>query len=388
MEEEEIDQSEVNLNIDIIEGDSIIEDNLKPPSLMDKPYNTFDKFPIKNIQKPFIEKETENLISKYLPKQKTQEIQKETSTKRFIIDEESQKVDPYLEGLSSNRLKGKITLGDKTYKDDYGQIYSKTYIDMSDGIRVTYQPRQGKKENRTDATNSIFISEYLYDQDFTDGYQHSYAQNELNQLKREVLEQKDTERKFATVRIPTDTPGEYIAKVVKIEDLTERDFEDKNVYRQSWAKLSDFEISKDKKKVKLDSRDTNFRNQGILLTTEKSGDKTHNLRVSGGKGNYGDKWLEIDKLNQFGPYLGATVTIISDDGKIVKKVTGSLKDILEEAFKIQEETGGKEVHFLQSDSGSMNVKPLASDGVISKKMLGTQRNKEAWVGASEILINI
>jgi len=35
----------------------------------------------------------------------------------------------------------------------------------------------------------------------------------------------------------------------------------------------------------------------------------------------------------------------------------------------------------------MNVKPLAKDGVIDKRLLGTQRNKENWAGASEILLN-
>ena len=46
-------------------------------------------------------------------------------------------------------------------------------------------------------------------------------QNELNKLKNDVLNNNKTERKFATVRIPTGNENEFIAKVVNIKDLTE-----------------------------------------------------------------------------------------------------------------------------------------------------------------------
>jgi hypothetical protein len=343
----------------------------------------FDEFPIvkeSSNNESFLD-DVEDPYKKYKPS-----VPPPTSTQRFIFNKDTKDIDKDALYNASNRFENKVSIG-KSYEDTYGQTYSKQLIDMSDGILVTYQPRQEREDERTDVKDALFISDYLYDQDFTDGYKHEYAENELNKLKNDVLNNKKTERKFATVRIPTGNENEFIAKVVNIKDLTEDDFENNNVYRQSWAKLSDLEISNDGKKVKLNSGDTNFINQGILLTTKQTGDNSHTLRVSGGEGNYGDRWLEIDKLNEFGPYLGGTVTIVSDDGKIVKKVTGGLNDILDAAFAIKKSTNNKEVHFLQSDSGSMNVKPLAKDGVIDKRLLGTQRNKEDWAGASEILLN-
>ena len=74
------------------------------------------------------------------------------------------------------------------------------------------------------------------------------------------------------------------------------------------------------------------------------------------------------------------------DGKIAQKVTGSVKDILSLALEIKKKTGGKDVHFLQSDSGSMNVKALGSKNGLSKKQLGILRNLEPQAGASEILL--
>jgi hypothetical protein len=305
------------------------------------------------------------------------------STMRFIYDKESGKIDESKVEGSSNMREGKVVIG-KTYLSPSGDKYSRHTIDMSDGILVAYQPRTGKKEDRKDVEGGLMVSDYLYDMDFTDGYTHEYAKSELNLLKEQALGKKKTERKFATVRIPTSEEGVYIAKVVKVEDLVERDFEDGNVYRQSWGRLSDFNISEDGKKIKLSGKDSNFVGQGIPLTKSKE-DKTHTIRISGGKGNVGDKWLDINSMDLFAPLIGGTVTLVSNDGTISKRVTGSLADVVKEAQKIKESTG-EDVHFLQSDSGTMNAKPLASDGKVTKKSLNNMVNQEPWAGASEILI--
>ncbi len=277
--------------------------------------------------------------------------------------------------------KDKVKLGN-SYKDNNGLVYGKSVVDMSNGINVTYQPRNEKAKSRTDVNNAIMISDYLYDMDFTDNTNHEHAQNNLNKLKS-----GKTTQKFVTVREPSKTKGEFIVKVKKVSDLTDKDFKENNIYRQSYAKLSDLDISKDGKKIKLTNyakklKAALFVNQGLPFF----GEGDNNLRLPGGKGNYG-KYQNLSELKQFGPYLGGTVTIISDDGKIVKKITGGVGDIVEEAQRIKKQTGGKEVYFLQSDAGSMNVKAFAKNNKISKSQLGILRNLEPQAGAAEILLN-
>ena len=277
--------------------------------------------------------------------------------------------------------KDKVKLGN-SYKDSNGLVYGKSVVDMSNGINVTYQPRNEKSKNRKDINNAIMISDYLYDMDFKDNTNHPHAQNNLNKLKS-----GQTTQKFVQVREPSSIKGEYIVKVKKVSDLTDKDFKDNNIYRQSYAKLSDLDISKDGTKIKLTNyakklKAALFVNQGLPFF----GGGDNNLRLPGGKGNY-DKYQNISELKQFGPYLGGTVTIISDDGKIVKKVTGGVGDIVEEAQKIKKQTNGKEVYFLQSDAGSMNVKAFAQNNKITKNQLGILRNLEPQAGAAEILLN-
>jgi hypothetical protein len=279
--------------------------------------------------------------------------------------------------------KDKVKLG-SSYKDSNGLVYGKSVVDMSNGIYVTYQPRNEKSKNRKDINNAIMISDYLYDMDFTDNTNHEHAQNSLNKLKS-----GKTTQKFVQVREPSKTKGEYIVKIKKVSDLTENDFKNNNIYRQSYAKLSDLDITPDGKKIKLTNYAKKwnvalFVNQGLPF--HEAVGSEHNLRLPGGKGNYG-KYQNISELKQFGPYLGGTVTIISDDGKIVKKVTGGVGDIVEEAQRIKKQTDGKEVYFLQSDAGSMNVKAFAKNNKLTKDQLGILRNLEPQAGAAEILLN-
>lgn len=282
----------------------------------------------------------------------------------------------------------KVTLG-KTHKDDDGLVYGRSVVDMADGIRVTYQPRNEKKDKRSDIDNAIMVSDYLYNMDFTDNYKHEYAQNDLNTLRYRV-KNNDFRQKFVQVRTADpNNKGEYIVRVLPTSKLKDADFDNNNVYDQSYAKLSDFDFSPDGKKIKLTNyaekwKASLFKGQGLPYMDKN--EMNHGLRLPGGKNNFG-RYQDINSLDQFGPYLGGTVTIISDDGTIVKKVTGSVKDIMNTALNIKSKTGGKEVHFLQSDAGSMNVKALAINNKLSKKQLGILRNLEPWAGAAEILIN-
>ena len=272
----------------------------------------------------------------------------------------------------------------KIYNTPQDGAYATSVVDMSNGIKVTYQPRNEKSSDRKDVPNAVMISDYLYDYDFTDNTKHSHAENALNHLKERVKNKDFNTQKFVQVReaIP-EKPGEYMVKIKPTSQLTDADFKNNKIYRQSFAKLSDFDISPDEKKVKLKNVPNGFKNQGILYRDQNN--QEHGLRVSGGAGNFG-KYQNISDLNQFGPYIGGTITVISDDGKIAQKVTGSVKDILSLALEIKKKTGGKDVHFLQSDSGSMNVKALGSKNGLSKKQLGILRNLEPQAGASEILL--
>lgn len=292
----------------------------------------------------------------------------------------------------------------KVLRDNKGS--STHVIDMSDGINVTYQPRNENANKRSNVNNAVTVSDYLYDQDFTDGYVHEHAFNRLNKLKNKIGNFNKKDQKFVTIREKTGDDT-WNVRVIPTSKLKESDFgsakklpiaidpvsgkehqdyimSDNKVYSQGYAVLSDFDISSDGNKIKLYSGSGMFRNQGIPLLPNDSG---HVLRLPGGVGNYG-KYQSIDKLNSFGPYIGGTVTIISDDGKIVKKITGSLKDIVRTAQNIQKQTNGAEVHFLQSDAGSMNVKASANNNnIISKDRLNILRNNEPWAGGSEILLN-
>lgn len=292
----------------------------------------------------------------------------------------------------------------KVLRDNEGS--STHVIDMSDGINVTYQPRNENANKRSNVNNAVTISDYLYDQDFTDGYVHEHAFQRINKLKNKIGNFNKKDQKFVTIREKTGDDT-WNVRVIPTSKLKESDFgsakklpiaidpvsgkehqdyimSDNKVYSQGYAVLSDFDISSDGNKIKLYSGSGMFRNQGIPLLPNDSG---HVLRLPGGVGNYG-KYQSIDKLNSFGPYIGGTVTIISDDGKIVKKITGSLKDIVRTAQNIQKQTNGAEVHFLQSDAGSMNVKASANNNnVISKDRLSILRNNEPWAGGSEILLN-
>ena len=313
-----------------------------------------------------------------------------------------------------------------TYQDpETKKTYSKNVIDMSNGIKVTYQPRNERKNERTNVDNAEFVSDYMYDMDFTDGYQHEHAKNGIEKL-RANIGNKNYEQKFVQIR--KKQGDNWIVKVIPFADLKKEDLgsikkeiiqeepygawvkengklvpysekvhgrnvtrysknainTDNNVYRQSWAKLSDLKISPDNKKVYLYKSTNMFKNQGIPLSGEQTGDPSHVLRLPGGLNRHSG-YFNIDDLNQYGTYLGGTVTIVSDDGKIVKRVSGGTGDILKVALDIKNKTGGKEVWFLQSDAGSMNVKSNSNNGRLTPKELQT-KNQEDWAGASEILL--
>lgn len=289
-------------------------------------------------------------------------------------------------GFNKPDVSSKVSKGSSYQNLNLG-TYSRNIVDMSNGITVTYQPRNEKNKDRKDVNNALFISDYLYDMDFTDGYKHEDAQTSLNKLKQRWLD-KNYEQKFVQVREPLGN-NKYKVQVKPVKNLTDKDFKNDNIYRQSYAKLSDFDITPDGSKIKLIpySKLWNaalFQNQGLPFMDKNNYE--HGLRLPGGKGNYG-KYQNINDLDQYGAYLGATVTIVSDDGKIVKKVSGSVKDIINMALYIKNKTGGKEVHFLQSDAGSMNIKADANNNKITSKQMGIARNQEPQAGATEILLN-
>jgi hypothetical protein len=288
----------------------------------------------------------------------------------------------FIESIGFKKVNDKIHKG-KSYKNLNLGSYSKMVVDMSDGITVTYQPRNGKKDNRSDVNNAVAISDYLYDFDFTDNVFDIQANNQIENLKYRWKSKDYTNQPFVQVREPLGN-DKYKVSVKAVKDLTQQDFDQNKIYRQGYAKLSDFDISTDQKKIKLKTYPNAFVGQGLPYRDPKN--QEHTLRVPGGKGNYG-KYQNISELNEFGPYLGGTVTIISEDGKTVKKVSGSLKDILETAFHIKKQTGSKDVYFLQSDAGSMNIKADASNGKITKEQLAIARNQEPQAGAAEILLN-
>jgi len=288
---------------------------------------------------------------------------------------------------------------------------------MSDGMHVTYQPRNENSNNRTNVNNAVTVSDYLYDQDFTDGYLHDHAYKGINRLRRNIGKKDSDGQKFVTIREKVKD-NEYIVKVIPFSELKKEDLgkstplppvddpskkkdgslvypngrvdfinKENIVYRQGYAKLSDLDISSDGNQIKLHKSANMFKDQGVPYSKDQSGSNANVLRLPGGKHNYG-KYLNIDNLTKFHAYFGGTVTIISDDGKIVKKVTGSVKDVIRTAQEIKKQTDGKEVHFLQSDAGSMNLKASAdNNNIISKDRLDIQRNHDSWAGASEILLN-
>jgi len=327
-------------------------------------------------------------------------------------------------GFNKPDINSKISKGTSYQNLNLG-TYSRNIVDMSNGITVTYQPRNEKNKDRKDINNALFISDYLYDYDMTDGYIHDHARKGIERMK-ENIGNKNYPQKFVTVK--RKEGNNWRVKVIPFSELKEEDFgeikrtvpiqdnngdylkdgrpatkntlpKDKyridaygtnnNVYRQSWSKLSDLDISSDGTKIKLVPyyklwKAALFQNQGLPFMDKQNPE--HGLRLPGGKGNYG-KYQKIDDLDQYGAYLGGTVTVISDDGKIVKKVSGSIKDIIKTALYIKNKTGGKEVHFLQSDAGSMNIKADANNNKITSKQMAIARNQEPQAGASEILLN-
>lgn len=265
------------------------------------------------------------------------------------------------------------TISNKVKGDDLSGRY---IADISNGYIVEYQPRNEKKANRKDV-EGLMVSDYLYDFDFTDNYKHANAEIFYRKLK-ERYNSGDEKQKFVQVRETLDN-GQTKVSVKKLKDLDENELD--NVYRQGYSKLSDFQITADKKSIYLKTYPNNFKNRGIPFRDDN--DKDHSLRLPGAIGKH-SKYVPFDELNGFGAYEGGTVTIISDDGNYVYKTSGSIKDIFDIAFQIQEITGGQEVHFLQSDAGSMNKKKIAKDKKIKKEDLVIARNQEPWAGASEI----
>lgn len=320
-------------------------------------------------------------LNPILPKKLTgtpiRKVTEDPKIKQRKIEDEN-----FTKSMGYQKINDKVYKG-KSYKNlDLGS-YSKMIIDMSDGITVTYQPRNAKKEERTEVNNAIAITDYEYDFDFTDNSYDIQADNQIQNLKYRWKTKDYTNQPYVQVRESLGN-GKYKVKIKAVKDLTENDFKENKIYRQSYAKLSDFDISEDGKKIKLYNYKNSFVNQGIPFRNPEN--QEHTLRISGGKGNH-SKYQNISDLNQFGPYLGGTVTIISEDGKISKKVTGSIKDILETAFYIKKQTGSNEIYFLQSDAGSMNIKADANNGKITPAQLAIARNQEPQAGAAEILLN-
>jgi hypothetical protein len=290
--------------------------------------------------------------------------------------------DNFTKTIGYSKVNEKVYRG-KSYKNLNLGSYSKLMVDMSEGITVTYQPRNDKKDKRKEVNNAVAISDYLYDFDFTDNVYDVQANAQIENLKYRWKSKDYKDQPFVQVKENLGN-GKFKVKIKAVKDLTQNDFNENKIYRQSYAKLSDFDITPDQKKIKLKTYKNSFVNQGIPFRDAKN--QEHTLRISGGKNNH-SKYQNISELNQFGPYLGGTVTIISEDGKVAKKVSGSVKDILETAFHIKKQTGSKEIYFLQSDAGSMNIKADANNGKITPAQLAIARNQEPQAGAAEILLN-
>jgi hypothetical protein len=353
----------------------------------DVPINETNKIKEAADGNPVEDEEVVSVIPKATPKlPSASKVPEDPKIKQRKAEDES-----FTKAIGYSKVNDKVYKG-KSYKNLNLGSYSKLIVDMSDGITVAYQPRNGKKDNRTEVNNAVAISDYLYDFDFTDNVFDVQANNQIENLKYRWKTKDYTNQPFVQVRENLGG-GKYKVKIKAVKDLTQQDFDQNKIYRQGYAKLSDFDITPDQKKIKLFAKSNSFVGQGLPFRDENN--KEHGLRVGGGKGNVSVNlqgknvkgYLDIASLNQFGPYLGGTVTIISEDGKTAKKVSGSLKDILETAFYIKKQTGSKDVYFLQSDAGSMNIKADANNGKITPAQLAIARNQEPQAGAAEILLN-
>lgn len=353
----------------IFESDVPIEETKKVKEAADGNPVEDEEF-VRDVNEPLLPKRLAPLTS-------TRKVAEDPKIKQKKIED-----DNFTKTIGYSKVNEKVYKG-KSYKNLNLGSYSKLMVDMSDGITVSYQPRNGKKDNRTEVNNAIAISDYLYDFDFTDNVYDVQANNQIENLKYRWKSKDYKDQPFVQVREDLGN-GKFKVKIKAVKDLTQNDFDENKIYRQSYAKLSDFDISSDQKKIKLKTYKNSFVNQGIPFRDAQN--QEHTLRISGGKGNH-SKYQNISELTQFGPYLGGTVTIISEDGKTVKKVSGSVKDILETAFHIKKQTGSKEIYFLQSDAGSMNIKADANNGKITPAQLAIARNQEPQAGAAEILLN-
>lgn len=353
----------------MFESDVPIEETKKVKEAADGNPTEDEEF-VRDVNEPLLPKKSTPLTS-------IRKVAEDPKIKQRKIED-----DKFTKTIGYSKVNEKVYRG-KSYKNLNLGSYSKLMVDMSDGITVAYQPRNGKKDKRTEVNNAIAISDYLYDFDFTDNVYDVQANSQIENLKYRWKSKDYKDQPFVQVRENLGN-GKFKVKIKAVKDLTQNDFDENKIYRQSYAKLSDFDITSDQKKIKLKTYKNSFVNQGIPFRDAKN--QEHTLRISGGKGNH-SKYQNISDLNQFGPYLGGTVTIISEDGKVAKKVSGSVKDILETAFHIKKQTGSKEIYFLQSDAGSMNIKADANNGKITPAQLAIARNQEPQAGAAEILLN-
>ena len=280
----------------------------------------------------------------------------------------------------------------QVHVNPYNNERSTSFIlDMSQGVRVTYAPRNENKSNRTDVPNGVAIVEALYDHDFTDGYKHSHAQNRINRIQESW--QSGEGIPYTMVRLPIQgVENEYIKKIIPTSELTQEHFDNDLVYAADYSVLPAQDISDNLSSSREDRIIRTRNNNGkIEAYFTRSAFQTRGVLTDGvrlvGPQNSIESWQPIGNINHYGPYNGGTVTLVTNDGKTVETIAGSVALIMKRALTLRDEYK-QDVVMLSNDMGSMSHKPWKGTNGITKNDLDYvgARNPEGHVAAQEILL--